>query len=455
MNKSLLLIICDFLLISILALVEFKPEVDVTVVSEQELRDQAAEEMLELLQLSLEYENSQREEVEDLLGKSKETLSQTVQSLQATESSLSKVSENLEQTKEEKEALANSLLDTRKSLDDTNESLSDTLQSLEMTLEQKRALASSLEKNQLQSQRLQEELQREQAQTEAKAAELEAAQETLQKTESARQQMATEMRILDTEKQMLAQNLLTAQAEVERSRIDAERAMTRTEDLAAGVSELAASSTALKEEIRQTQPLSLNTIYQRFEENRIFIRFEWEEASLFTSVKRESALQSLMIDTGSGVYAIFATGNTPLQESGKPSPTVTMTIGERSFRVQSIGFLEGEPGIACVRVSEEIVATSGLSPFTVSEDPLRFSNAVLVSDNEEVYGEIPIRVPPGEKGYLEIETKLFNRLFGEFSPGPGDYVFSMTGELTGIMVRSNRARIISSPQFGNYRSMAR
>ena len=128
-------------------------------------------------------------------------------------------------------------------------------------------------------------------------------------------------------------------------------------------------------------------------------------------------------------------------------------IGGRSFSIKEVGFLEGEPGIAAVQVPEAIARESGLMIFASSEDPLKFSNAVLVSDDQEVYGEIPIRVPPGEDGYLEVEKKLFSRLFGEFSPGTGDYVFSMTGELTGIMVRDNRARIISLPTISDYRKL--
>ena len=55
MNKTLLIIICDFLLISILALVEFKPGIEEQLVDEQSLRDESAEEMLELLQLFLYF----------------------------------------------------------------------------------------------------------------------------------------------------------------------------------------------------------------------------------------------------------------------------------------------------------------------------------------------------------------------------------------------------------------
>jgi hypothetical protein len=262
--------------------------------------------------------------------------------------------------------------------------------------------------------------------------------------------MATEMQILDTEKQMLAQNLIAAEAEVERSRIEAERARQRSESLAAGVSELAASSSALKEEIRQTQPLSMNTIFKQFEDNRIFILFRWQEKALFGNIPKESALQSLLLDTGTGVFAVFATANTPIGNRPPSQLTATVKIGDRTFSIGEVGFLDGESRIAAVQVPRSVAVESGLLLFRVAEDPLKFSSAVLVSDDRELYGEIPVRVPPGENGYLEVEKRLFSRLFGEFSPGAGDYVFSMTGELTGLMVGDNRARILSEPAFGDY-----
>lgn len=443
MNKTLLLIICDFLLISILALVEFKPNVEVEEVDEQSLRDQAAEEMLELLQLSLEHENAQREAVEQTLDETRNELSDTFETLQEKESTLEETNQALAQTstalqerEAEKEALSSTLEQTRSSL--------------ELTLEEKQALAESLQEKEARSERLQAELRAQQEEAAAKEAALAEARDTLSQLETQQQQLSTQLQIRETEKQMLQQNLVTARAEVERARIEAERAQEQTENLAAGVGELAASSTALREEFRQAQPLSLNAIYKQFEDNRIFLRFQWEERAFLSTNTRQSALQTLLVETPDGIRAIFATENTPFGASGREvDPAAVLTIGERSFAVKEIRFLDSDPAIAAIRVPESIARDSGLRVFPLSRDPFRFSNAVLVSDDEEVYGEIPVRVPPGEPGTLEVESKLFNRLFGEFSPGPGDYVFALTGELIGIMVSGNRARMLEEPGFSN------
>jgi predicted transcriptional regulator len=439
-NKTLLIIICDFLLISVLALVEFKPTVETTAADEQGLRDQAAEEMLELLQLSLEHESSQRLEVESSLDETREQLTKTSEDLQEKSQTLAEVNTVLKEREQESEALSTELDKTRGSL--------------ELTLEEKAALAKSLEEKDARSRQLQQELQAQQALAEEKNAALAAARTQLENLETEQRQLSTQLQIRETEKQMLEQNLITARAEVDRARIEAERAQQQSESLAVGVSELAASSSALKEEFRQAQPLSMNTIFKQFEDNRIFLRFQWEERAFLGSTTRQAALQTILVQTSQGIHALFATGGTPFAGSNRAvAAEAVLTIGSRSFAIRELGFLESDKGIAAVRVPDSIAQDSGLSVFPLSSDPFRFSQAVLVSDDQELYGEIPIRVPPGEDGYLEVESKLFNRLFGEFSPNTGDFVFSMTGELIGIMVGNNRARLLKNPQISSYRDL--
>jgi hypothetical protein len=447
-NKTLLIIICDFLLISILALVEFKPQVEEAMeVDPQALRENAAEEMLELMQLSLEHEAAQRESVEaslrerdELLVEKDSALAETSQTLQQREQALQEASSTLQQREAEKQELASVLESTRGSL--------------ELTREEKEQLARELEQNEARARQLQAELRAQQELAASRDADLAAARENLEQLEAAQRQLSTQLQIRETEKQLLEQNLITARAEVDRARIEAERAQQRSESLAAGVSELAASSTALQEEFRQAQPLSMNAIYRRFEDNRVFLRFTWRERLLLGSASRETAIQSILVDTGDGVHAVFATANTPLGDGSRISdPAAMLRIGQRTFAVREVGYLDARRAIAAVQVPADVVADSGLAVFPIASEPLRFSEAVLVSDDQELYGEIPVRVTPGDARQLEIESRLFNRLFGEFTPTPGDYVFSMTGELIGLMTAANRARLLQQPEMVDFQQL--
>ena len=441
MNKTLLIIICDFLLISILALVEFKPDIEADAVDEEALREEAAEEMLELLQLSLEHESSQRAEIENALDETRDTLEEKEQTIQEKEQAIEAVSSTLQQRESE-------LRQEQTAKEQLASELDQTLSNLQLTVAEKEALAQSLQEREERARRLQEELQSQQEVAAARAAALEEARENLNQLESRQQELSTQLQIRDTEKQLLQENLVAARAVVERARIEAERAAQRSENLAAGVSELAASSTEIREQIRQGQPLSLNAIYKQFEDNRVFLRFRWRERAFLGTNERQAALQSLMVETPDGIHAVFATANTPLANTDRALDTeAVLTIGERSFSVKEIGFLDAERSVASIKVPASIASESGLRVFPLSTDPFRFSEAVLVSDDQELYGEIPVRVPPGEPDYLEVESRLFNRLFGEFSPTAGDYVFSMTGELIGIMIRGDRARMLNEPSF--------
>lgn len=443
MNKTLLIIICDFLLISILALVEFKPEVKTEVVDEEALRDEAAEEMLELLQLSLEHESAQRSEVENALDNVQEELEETSEVLEEREKAIEDVSTSLQQREAELEQEKSSKEQLASRLDET-------LSSLEMTVEEKAALQQSLQQNEERARRLQDELQSQQELAASRNAALEEARQNLEQLETEQQQLSTQLQIRDTEKQMLEQNLVTARAEVQRARVEAERAQQQTENLAAGVTELAASSSEIKEQIRQGQPLSLNAIYKQFEDNRVFLRFRWKEKAFLGTNERQIALQTIMVNTPSGIQAVFATANTPLGDPRNNSEIEAfLSIGSRSFAVKEIGFYGENRHVAGIRVQPSIAEESNLRVFPISNDPFRFSSAVLVSDDQELYGEIPVRVPPGETGFLEVESRLFNRLFGEFSPTAGDYVFAMTGELIGVMTKGNRARMLDNPEFND------
>jgi hypothetical protein len=452
-NKTLLIIICDFLLISILALVEFKPQVEIAEPDSAELKENAAEEMLELLQLSLEQENAERAAVEAALSEKESALAETSESLAEKETlirekeqiidrttqALAKTDETLRTIQAEKAAVATEL--------------SQTQSTLELTLEEKSGLADALRQREAQSRQLQDELARQREETAAREAALSAAQENLESLEQSQQQLSTQLKIRETESAILQQNLVAARAEVERARVEAERAQQRTESLAAGVSELAASSSQLKEEIQKAQPVSMNALFKAFEDNKLDLLFRWRERLALGLANRETRLQSIIIEKEGELLAVFSTKDTPLAATRAQDIQLILELGEKAYAIREISYLTGDESIAAFRIPSNLAESANIEAFNLTTDPFRFAEAILISSRESVYGEIPVRVPPGESSQLDVESRLFNRLFGEFSPAPGDYVFSLTGELIGIMNSNNRARILSSPEFVSGQSL--
>lgn len=425
MNKTLLLIICDFLLISILALVEFKP--DLTDVSTEEmLLSQSDADLIEVLKLSLENEDMRSRELADRLGLTEEELQARLEELERTESERQNLAENLETTSADLET---------------------TRESLTQTAEERAALAADLDRQRREANQLQSELQ-------DKLAALDSAESNLQQLEQARQQweqkeqrMQTDLQIRETEKAMLEQNLLSARTEVERARLDSQRAEERAERLAGEVGQLAERSSEIREEIRQAQPISLNAIFRRFEDNRVQLSFRIRQSAFLGTNERMAQAQSVVMEYGGQTYALFEASAAGLSKdllSRLQGLEARITVGGRTYEIIEVSFLNQDSRVIAVSIPRQAVESAGIEPFVLARDPLQFPDAVLIPSASDAYGEFPIRTLPGRAEYLSIESRLLSRLRGEFTPSQGDFVFAKSGELIGMMVESNAARIVTS-----------
>ncbi len=425
MNKTLLLIICDFLLISILALVEFKP--DLTDVSTEEtLLSQSDADLIEVLKLSLENEDMRSRELADRLG--------------ITEEELQARMEELERTERERQNLAENLESTSADLENTRENLT-------QTAEERAALAADLDRQRREADQLQRELQE-------KLAALESAETGLQQLEQARreweqqeQRLQTDLQIRETEKAMLEQNLLAARTEVERARLDSQRAEERAERLAGEVGQLAERSTEIREEIRQAQQISLNAIFRRFEGNRVQLSFRIRQSAFLGTSERVEQAQSVVMEYGGQTYALFeasAAGLATDQLSRLQGLEARITVGGRTYEIVEVSFLDQDSRVIAVSIPRQAVESAGIEPFVLARDPLQFPDAVLIHAANDAYGEFPIRTQPGRSEYLSVESRFFSRLRGDFTPSRGDFVFAKSGELIGMMVESNAARIVRS-----------
>ncbi len=440
MNKALLLIVCDFLLISILALVEFKvPEALEEMGQESvQLEEALGRDMVEVLRLSLENEARNRRELSEMLSSREEVLADLEQQLDHR-------SQELNLTIEEREAL----IEERARLEAEREQLArqqaQTQEVLRQTEAEREQLDASLKEREGQQQQLQAELQqrqRELAERESALEELEAAR---QEIEQERERTAMDLRIVQTERALLEENLTVARAEVERSRIEAERAAQRADRLGEGVSQLAERTSAVQEEIRQAQPVSMNNIYRRFEENRIPLSFSWTTPGLFGDREHSQTLQTILVEEGGAVYAMFESSRSPFQPATLDrlrSVRGTMRLGDQQLEIVEISFLQADPRVMAVAVPRRFIEGSGVEVFRLAEDPLRFPEAVLINEERGFFGESRFRLQPGSERYVTVDSRLFNRLFGEFSPRQGDVVFSKGGELIGFMISNGNSVLL-------------
>lgn len=423
MNKTLLLIICDFLLISILALVEFRPEFT-EISPEEELLSQSDADLIEVLQLALESEDARNRELAEQLGITEQELQQRLEDLEETERRRSELAEDLEAT----------AVDLDRARDQ-----------LEMTEAQRRELSEDLSIQQQEANRLQRELREKLSALSSAEQELNALEEARADWQNRERQLETNLQIRETEKAMLEQNLIAAQAEVERARVESERAQQRAEQLASEVGVLADRSTEIREEIRQAQPMSLNAIFRRFEDNRATLSFRYRQSAVLGTRERIEQAQTIIVEQDGALFALFESSIAGLradQRDRLQSLEARITLGGRTLEITELSFLAEDPAVVVVAIPPEEVERTGMEPFQLTVNPLQFPDAVLVHGARDAYGELPVRTMPGRPDYLSVESRSLSRLTGDFTPSRGDFVFSKSGDLLGIMVEPAAARII-------------
>ncbi|MBC2593646.1 hypothetical protein H5P28_05160 [Ruficoccus amylovorans] len=472
MNRSLLLVICDFLLLSMLALAKFDEpeEVQQEQVTEAVQHDTLADQdLIEVLRMSLESERDDRVELATDLEQTRKELDEREQTLKQKEDSLNKTQANLDETQrrakeleEQRQKLAKEaarLEDERKlfaqqfdeSQDRLKKAEADRVELAKNLGQLKEDSASSKEK----LRHLQEQMQEKEAALAAAKAERERLAEQARQAEEAKQQLSTRLEVAQAQSRVLEESLQTARADVQVTRQEKEVVMQHADKLAEGVTVLAQSTDRiaestdrLSEEVKKSNPLSLNTIYQSYLKNRVSVRFSTEENALIGTSKGEYTIGTNLIKVDDKAFAVIHLEDTPfkLGSAGRGLINVDgrIQIGAKAYRFKRLYFLSADPRLAAVPLPLTTAEENGVETFVLAEDPLRYPEAVLIDSGNGGYGEIPFKLDPQDQHYLSMQTDLFNRIFGDFSPGTGDAVFAKTGDWIGLMVNSDTAPAILS-----------
>ncbi len=447
MSKALLLILADFLLISMLALARFDQPEEATPAEspepavENEETAAEKEDLIDVLKLSLQIEEDQREALNIALLEQEKA----AQKLAAEKGDLEKDKSELLDTQKllelEKTDLAGSFEQTRQELAAAEKEKGNLVENLITTRE-----AAAAEKERVRF--LQEQLQ-------SRDEELTEAAEKITETERQRrvvegqvQQLSTELQIKDTEKRILEENLLAARTEIETVRVEKETIQKQTDQLVQGVSVLAQSSTAIQEEIRQIQPLSLNVIFDSFKNNRAVARFD---ADFTGGRNRLYQAKTIFLTDGIETYAVFHTRDTPFRLTGQSANlqnvSGTLYVGKTRLPMSEAGFLATDPRVLAIPVDAEVVKNEGIEVFPLALEPLRFPEAVLIDSEEGYYGVSSFKLDPRMEGYFRMQNKVFSRIFGEFSPSRSDLVFAQTGDFLGLMVNNQYCILVDSFYF--------
>lgn len=440
MNKTLLLILCDFLLLNLLALTRWEkaepartkqppvPELAANAVT----KDQ---DLVELMRQSLADEQATRD---DLAQK----LSSTDSALAAREQSLAQARAERARLAEEKAAAATALLETQRTAAELGRKVETATQQAAMTKDQLAQLQRELAERQAEADRQKQAL-----------AVLEKQNATLEQQRlDARKQidgLTLAVVVAEQEKKSLRETADTLKTQVQSERSERLKVQEANTQLAQGVGQLAEKSVELTKEIRENRPINANVLFQDFLGNRVNASFSGTRRGLLGPVKRASDTSTVLVTDGRQVYALMHVADTILSpgEYGVEWESLSVEVsrgGAGRGTASAVQFLAHDPRIVVLPLEASQAAALGAKAYPLAADPFKFPEAVLIDGGGRGYGDVAFKLDAAEPGFVRVDNRFFKRLFGDFSPKRGDLVFSKTGELLGLMVNSDYCAVLKS-----------
>ncbi|RFC42694.1 MAG: hypothetical protein DUW69_002359 [Verrucomicrobia bacterium] len=426
MNKTLLLILCDFLLLNLLALTRWEkaeparakqPPVP-QLAANAATKDQ---DLVEAMKLSLADERATRQ--------------QLTQKLSSTESSLAQREQNVTQLEADQRKLAATLSATQRTAADLTQKVAAATQDATITKEELARIQRQLEDKRAEAER----------QRQALAALTQAQAEARQKIEG----LSVQVKVAEQEKQLLRESAEALKTQVEAERSDRIKAQAATTQLAQGVGQLAEKSGELTKEIRDNRPINANVLFSDFLANRVTVKFTAVREGVFGPATREKETATVLVTDGAEIYALLHLDDTPfpLSENSldweKITAEFTKPPAYRS-RVPALQFLSLDPRVLVLPVDPAQATALGVKVYPLALEPFKFPEAVLVSGGGQGYGEVGFKLDASQPSYVRVDNRLFKRLFGDFAPSRGDLVLSKTGELLGIMVNSDFCALVTN-----------
>ncbi len=507
MNKTLMLVICDFLLLSMLALARFdppeeKPEATLDATASSTTSEA---ELISLLEESLKAEQTDRSNLSEDLSETQEDLEAKARELAAREAALEKTRKDLEvksteaeelaQTKAELEAekarLATEKADIEQQRTELSQKFEQTRVQLESANTERVELAKDIgsikEESSVAKERLsatEEKLLARELALAEREAELNAAKEEAQRLAKEREALNRALEVAKAESNLLQQNLTEEQAEKAALQAEKEAAFARAETLGRNVSELgenvsqlgqsvssldsnvssvaqnvssvaenvstvAQTSEAIQKEIIEARPQTMSEIFTRFQNNRALIEFSSREKAVLTGVteKTYSSKSILLKDSDGTHYLVTHHSDTPFnfaKSNTVLAVDLEVTLGKRSFAINQVGFLATDPRILFIPLPKQYVQASGLETFELAMQPERWEEAILVKNDESNFGRTEFRRLTSSAKFLKMDRPALGELFSDFASSKGDLSFTKNARFIGVMTDSKHAVVIDA-----------
>jgi hypothetical protein len=441
MNRSILIVICDFLLVSLLAFstVDINkvgdqatpPQLKITIETNQVV--ETGKDLSAVMRVALEEERKHRELLMGELSRSRQTTGEREkqvaafqQQLDSKEQEAQRLQQQQTRLQQEQSRLQQEFASAQTNLQTLNQQLQSSSAEALISKEKLAAMEAELKKKAEQAVALQQQV-----------SQLASSNQVVL---NEKQRLASQLQVAEVEKRHATEQVVRMQEEVKVEREEKTR-------LAEGVKTLASRSGELTKEIRENRPLTPNTIFNDFVTNRVQARFNATRSGLIGTNRRKEA-ETVLATDGTNTFALCHVQDTPLTlfNPGVEWEGLTGSLARHTAQVpiRSLNFHLQDPRIVFVPVTKDDAQQLGGKVYRVSSEPYKFQDAVLVGATEGYYGECRFEIDLTTPDYVKLDRSLLKGLFGKFNPSRGDLVFSRTGELLGVMANGTYCMMIRS-----------
>lgn len=451
MNRSILIVICDFLLVSLLAF----SAIDIDKLGEQPANmnprvqvastntgAESGKQLAEVMRLALDEERRNREQLMSELSRARSTVGEQQSLLEQRARELTQVQNQVtsfQQQVSEKEQQAARLAQQQAQLQQQYVAAQTNIHGLSQQL-QATSLQAIVSTERLAA--MEAELRRQQQQAAALEGKLSSLQASNEVVLNEKQRLSSQLQVAEVEKRFAAQQLAQVEQLVQHERQEKAK-------LAEGVIALASKSDELTQEIRENRPLAPNTIFFEMLTNKVRASFTASRSGAFgTDASKRRDAETVLVTDGTNTFALYHVQDTPLDlwtpGTDWEGLSGTMAGLKEEVPIRSIAFYRRDPRLVLVPLTPGEVSRLGVKPYALSTDPFKFQDAVLVGVKEGYYGECRFQIDVTTPDYVKLDNNFIRGLFGKFNPSRGDLVFSKNGELLGVMANKNYCLMIQN-----------
>ena len=428
MNRSILIVICDFLLVSLLVFskpdtTKINGETGAAAVPTSEQATNApsgGKDLAMVMRTALTEQQQKSDKLQAELEKTRNTATQTQQLL--TEAQKHAQSIQQEQTNLQQQYAA-----AQTNLSALNQQLNARSTEATMSKEQLAAAQVDIKKQEDQAAALKKQLADLEKQNQAALAD--------------REKLTNQLQMADLERKHAAEMAAQAQQQVQMEREEKAQLQQQNTKLAEGVKSLATKSGELAQEIRENRPLASNTIFNDFVTNAIDVSFTATRPGYFGGeATKDRVTKTVLLTDGTNTVAMCHVSDTPMTFWIPPTDwdiiTIKLQHGGNQLAVPSLSFAQADPRLVLMPVSKADAARLSAKVYHTSSDPFKFQDAVLVGAEEGYYGECKFQLDVRTPDYVKLDRSVLRGLFGHFNPTRGDLVLSKQGELLGVMANN-------------------